>query len=131
LFPQQKNFIRKTNIENQSLVDSVLFDEIENAINSGDVSVISRYLGSQTYFSLTNGINGYYSANQAFYVLENFFKIYRVTKFKLNNIRSGISNPYATGTYFYDQRGKRGSAQVYISLTRTGTNWNISQLTIN
>lgn len=130
ILPQQKNLIHKTDINKQA-ADSVVFDEIETAINSGDVSVLSRYLSSQTYFSLTNGINGYYSSNQAYYVLEDFFKVYRITKFKLNNVRTGISNPYATGTYYFDYRGRRSSAQVYISLTRSGSNWNISQLTIN
>lgn len=131
VLPQQKNLIEKTEIKKQISADSVVFDEIEKAINNGDVNLLSRYLGSQTYFSLSNGINGYYSSNQAFYVLEEFFKLFRVTKFSLNNVKSGVSNPYATGTYFYDQRGKRGSSQVYISLTKTGTHWNISQLTIN
>lgn len=131
IYPQQKNLIQKTDVKKQVVVDSVMFDEIENAISAGDVSKISKYLGPQTYFSLTNGINGYYSTNQAYYVLEDFFKLYRVTKFKMNTIKTEISNPYATGTYFYDYRGRRGSAQVYISLTRSGNNWNISQLTIN
>ncbi len=128
---QQKNLIQKSDTNKQAVIDPVVFDEIEEAINSCDVAKISRYLGPQTYFSLTNGINGYYSSNQAYYVLEDFFKLYRVTKFKLDNVKLGSSNPYATGTYHYDNRGRRSSAQVYISLTKTGNNWNISQLTIN
>lgn len=131
IFPQQKNMFQKDETKKQSEVDPVVFDEIETAIKNGDVVTISRYLGPQTYFSLTNGINGYYSANQAFYVLEDFFKIYRVTKFKFDNVKTGTSNPYATGTYHFDNRGRRSFAQVYISLTKTGKNWNISQLTIN
>ncbi len=131
IYPQQKNLIQKSDTNKQAVLDPVIFDEIEDAIKSGDVAKISRYLGPQTYFSLTNGINGYYSLNQAYYVLEDFFKLYRVTKFKLDNVRLGSSNPYATGTYHYDNRGRRSSAQVYISLTKTGNNWNISQLTIN
>lgn len=131
VFPQQNNLIQKTDLRAQSDFDPALFDEIETAIRNADVVTISRFLGPQTYFSFTNGINGYYSSNQAFYVLEEFFKIYRVTKFKFDTIRAGRSNPYATGTYHYDNRGRRNTAQVYISLTKTGKNWNISQLTIN
>lgn len=131
VFPQQKDLIQRTESRTQSEFDPAIFDEIETAIRNADIVTISRYLGPQTYFSLTNGINGYYSTNQAFYVLEDFFKIYRVTKFKFDTIRAGSSNPYATGTYHYDNRGRRNSAQVYISLTKTGKNWNISQLTIN
>jgi hypothetical protein len=131
IFPQQNNLIQKSETKKQSEVDPIVFDEIETAIKNADVVTISRYLGPHTYFSLTNGINGYYSVNQAFYVLEDFFKIYRVTKFKFDNIKTGTSNPYGTGTYHFDNRGRRSSAQVYISLTKTGKNWNISQLTIN
>ena len=131
IHPQQKNLIQKMEARKQSDINPVVFDEIENAIRNGDVATISTYLGPQTYFSLTNGINGYYSSNQAYYVLEDFFKLYRVTKFKFDNIKTDTSDPYATGTYHYDYRGRRSSAQVYISLTKTGKNWNISQLTIN
>lgn len=131
VIPQQKNLIQNTGIKKQAEIDPAVFDEIETAIKNGDVATISRYLGPQTYFSLTNGINGYYSSNQAFYVLDDFFKIYRITKFKFDNIKSGTANPYATGTYHFDNRGRRNSAQVYISLTKTGKNWNISQFTIN
>lgn len=131
IHPQQKNLIQKMEARKQSDINPVVFDEIENAIRNGDVATISTYLGPQTYFSLTNGINGYYSSNQAYYVLEDFFKLYRVTKFKFDNIKTDTPDPYATGTYHYDYRGRRSSAQVYISLTKTGKNWNISQLTIN
>lgn len=127
----QDNLIRNSEIKSQSDIDPKVFHEIEDAIQSGDAAKISRYLSSQTYFSITGGANGYYSANQAYYVLEEFFKMYRVTKFRLDNIKSGSSNPYATGVYYYNVRGKRSSAQVYISLTKTGKSWNISQLTIN
>lgn len=131
IHPQQKNLIQNMEARKQSDINPVVFDEIENAIRNGDVATISTYLGSQTYFSLTNGINGYYSSNQAYYVLEDFLKLYRVTKFKFDNIKTDTSDPYATGTYYYDYRGRRSSAQVYISITKTGKNWNISQLTIN
>lgn len=131
IYSQQKNLIQKSEVKKQVVLDSAVFDEIEEAIRSGSVSKLSRYFGQQTYFSLTNGINGYYSSNQAYYVLEDFFKIYRVTKFKFDNIKLETSSPYATGTYHYDHRGRRSLSQVYISLTRTGNSWYISQFTIN
>lgn len=127
----QEKLIRKSENKEQSDFDPKVFQEIEDAIQSGEAAKISVYLGSQTYFSISGIAHGYYSSNQAYYVLEEFFKIYRVTKFRLDNIKSGSSNPYATGIYHYNIRGKRSSAQVYISLTKTGKSWNISQLTIN
>ena len=130
-FPQ--NFNKQTNARADAnvQVDSEVFSDLESGIKDGDVGAISKYFGPQTYFSLSNGINGYYSANQAFYVLEDFFKLYKVTAFRFDHIKNDKSSSYATGKYSYDNRGKRNNAQVYISLKKVGNNWNITQLTIN
>ncbi len=108
-----------------------VFAQIEEAISKGDVRSLSGFLGAQTYFSLSSGKSGYFSTNQAFYVLQDFFKIYNVTSFRLTNIHSDESNPYATGIYSYEYKGKRNNAQVYISLKYAGRSWQISQITIN
>lgn len=130
-FAQQSNFKPKSypnrNIQN----DSDIFREIENNIQEGNISGLSKYFGQQTYFSFSNGISGYYSSNQAFYVLEDFLKVYKVTSFQFDHIKNDKNNSYATGKYSYDNRGKRSIAQVYISLKKIGNNWNITQLTIN
>jgi hypothetical protein len=108
-----------------------IFQEIEEAIAQGNVSGIARFFGSQTYFSLSNGSSGYYSSNQAFYILENFFNVYQVRSFRFTNTQTGDTNPYATGVYTYDLRGRRDAAQVYVSLKQTGKSWKITQITIN
>ncbi len=108
-----------------------IFTEISSGIAKQDVESVARYFSSQTYLSLSNGISGYYSSNQAYYVLEDFFKVYRVTAFRFDNIQTDSSNPYATGEYQFEYRGKRDLAQVYIALKKTGKNWKISQITIN
>ncbi|MFZ2324533.1 MAG: DUF4783 domain-containing protein [Ignavibacteriaceae bacterium] len=130
-FSQQSDLITNSRSNKTSQVEPEIFRDIESSIKDGDVTGISRYFGQQTYFSLSNGINGYYSANQAFYVLEDFFKLYKVTAFRFDHIRNDNNNSYATGKYSYDNRGKRNNAQVYISLKKIGNNWNITQLTIN
>lgn len=127
-FPQ--NFNPKTQNFKQSESYKV-FSDISDGIANSNVESIARYFSSQTYLSLSNGISGYYSSNQAYYVLEDFFKIYRVTAFRFDNIQSDPNNPYATGEYQFEYRGKRDIAQVYISLKKTGKNWKISQITIN
>lgn len=130
--PQNTNFL-----ENQSADKTInqavnkIFSDIETAFSSSNVSALSEYIGPQTYFSLSNGINGYYSTNQAFYVLEDFFKIYKIVAFKFNNIQSVGNNPYATGEYVFELKGKRETAKVYISLKPSGNSWKITQITIN
>jgi hypothetical protein len=132
-YPQQNNLTTKFNekTKNQTISSSHIFNSIEQGIGKGEVSLLSAYFNNQTYFSLSNGINGYYSSNQAFYLLEDFFKLFKVISFRFNNIKEHKSNPYATGLYFYEYKGKRASAQVYVSLTRVGNNWKITQITIN
>jgi hypothetical protein len=128
---QDKNFLNKFDSSKNVAVKQNIFNNIESAISQRNISALSGYLASQTYLSLSNGIRGYYSSNQAYYVLEDFFKIYNVTSFRFNNLNSAENTPYATGVYNYEYKGKRNSAQVYISLNKIGRSWKITQISIN
>ena len=128
-YPQNNFNGNANNIQKNE--SSKVFSDIQKGIANKDVESIARYFSSQTYLSLSNGISGYYSSNQAYYVLEDFFKVYRVTAFRFDNIQPGSNNPYATGEYQFNYRGKRDLAQVYIALKKTGKNWKITQITIN
>jgi hypothetical protein len=130
-FSQNTNYVQNTDSNKNVRPGELIFKEIESGIKDGKVDRITKYFGQQTYFSFSNGINGYYSNNQAFYVLEDFFKLYRVTSFKFDYIKSDKNNGHATGNYNYDNRGQRSTAQVYISLKKIGSNWIITQFTIN
>lgn len=129
---QEKNFLNKfDSSRNTVAATQLIFNRIESAIAQGDVNLLSSYLGSQTYLSLSNGIRGYYSSNQTYYVLEDFFRIYNVTSFHFDNLNLGENVPYATGIYNYEFKGKRNTAQAYISLKKTGNSLKITQITIN
>ncbi len=126
----QENFI-KIDSHNQRNDTKMVFNNIENGIAEGNVKKLIGYFGTQTYLSLSNGINGYYSSNQAYYVLEDFFGDYQAHGFKFDNMQVENGNMYGTGTYTFAVRGKRAEAQVYVSLKHTGKKWKITQLTIN
>ena len=128
---QERNYLNKFDSSKNVVVKQNIFNNIEIAISKGNTSALSGYLASQTYLSLSNGIRGYYSSNQAYYVLEDFFRIYNVSSFRFDNLNSAEDTPYATGIYNYEYKGKRNSAQVYISLNRFGKSWKITQITIN
>jgi hypothetical protein len=128
---QENKLLKRLDRTPQSVPARQIFTELEEAIAGGNVSSIARFFSSQTYFSLTNGSSGYYSSNQAFYILENFFNVYQVRSFRFNNIQANDNNPYATGVYTYELRGKRDTAQVYVSLKPAGNSWKITQITIN
>ncbi len=114
---------------NEQVVNVV--KKIQDAIVNKDISTLVDHLSSQTYFNLPNGISGYYSSNQAYFVLEDFLKTYRVTSFNFAEINTKNNTPFATGTYDYDFKGNRNSAHIYLQLRNTGKNWRITQITIN
>ncbi len=130
-FSQTLDLTKKNEVKKVDQQEEIVFKEIETAIKEADVKLISKYFGQQTYFSFSNGINGYYSSNQAFYVLEDFFKLYKVISFKFDYIKTDKTNSHATGNYNYDNRGQRSTSQVYISTKKIGSNWIITQFTIN
>ncbi len=110
---------------------SSVFKKIEEGISSGKVSAISNLFSSQMYINLSNGVNGYYSSNQAYYVLQRYFKNYRVISFSIENIHEEDDNVIGTGDYVYFFKGSERKAQVYLSLKKTGNKWKIIQLTID
>ena len=129
---------KSLNLELQNNKDFTLHEQvinvvkkIQDAIINKDISTLVNHLSSQTYFNLPNGISGYYSSNQAYFVLEDFLKTYRVTSFSFDEINSKNNTPFATGTYNYDFNGNRNSTRIYMQLRNTGKNWRITQITIN
>ncbi len=108
-----------------------IINQIKTAISKNDIESLSAHLSAQTYLNLPNGISGYYSSNQAYFVLEDFLKTYRMISFGFNEINTSGNNPFATGNYDYEFKGKRGSAHIYLQLRNSGKSWTITQITIN
>ncbi len=131
IFAQNEKLIQNFKPGIKSDSNHIVMSEIEESIKNSDVIKLTKFINSKTYFSLMGNISGYYTTNQAFYLLEDFFKIYKVQSFKFSQVNSFEDNPYATGTLYYENRGRRNKAQVYISLKRVGENWIISQMSIN
>ncbi|MDR3668441.1 MAG: DUF4783 domain-containing protein [Ignavibacteriaceae bacterium] len=131
LIQAQNKELSKSDSNKQKNSAYLILTEIEEGIARGNIAIISRHLSPQTYFSLTNGIRGYFSSNQAYYILEDFYKVYQVLSFKFHSIQTENGNPYATGIYFYEFKGKRETAQVYVSLKNIGKSWKIIQITFN
>jgi hypothetical protein len=107
-----------------------LFGTVQQGLASGSTGTFSSHLAPQVYVNLRGGESGYYSANQAHYVLENYFKTRRLVNVKFSTIGESDANPYATGSATFVERGTRSLAQVYVSLTRSGERWIITQINI-
>lgn len=120
----------KRNAKEDSLKASHVFSLVQKGIQNEDVEVFSGCYASQVNVSLRELESGYYSANQAQYVLKNFFGARRVVTFKLSTVVVDEVSPYATGAGSFVYQGKREVLQVYVGLTRAGHQWMISQFNV-
>jgi len=107
-----------------------LFTVIQRSLSSGNISGLAQLLAPQVQVNFRGAENGYYSANQAYYLLENYFRSRKVIGFEFSTIGESDSNPYATGGASFNFKGSREYAQVYVSLSRTGRQWMITQINI-
>ncbi len=107
-----------------------LFTIIQRSLTSGNIAVIAQHLAPQVQVNFRGAENGYYSASQAYYLLENYFRSRKVLGFEFSTIGESDSNPYATGGASFNFKGSREYAQVYVSLSRAGRQWLITQINI-
>jgi hypothetical protein len=112
----------KSNSQNTMAYE--ILEEIEMGISKTKLSAISPHLSSQ-------GVSGYYSANQSFYVLEKFINEYKVISFKFDSFNFNTITPFAKGTYYYEHKGNRSEAKVYLTMKLTSQSWKITQISIN
>ncbi len=106
------------------------FKEIESGIKHADPAGFSKYLSENSYISLPNGVSGYFSSNQSFYILKDFFKTFIPVAFSFE-IPKGNKETVATGELVFESKGKRENATVYIALTYEGATWRITQFMVN
>jgi len=102
----------------------------KDALSSGNIRYLRARLGGKVYLNLFTGINGYYSAEQAYLILESFFSTYTPISFSFSSRNFSIRNPYGFGPLTYERRGRRGSAEMFISLAQVGDRWVINQITV-
>jgi hypothetical protein len=131
LAAQDKNLQQGISNGNNVKVQSIVFNEIESGIANNDVKKFSHYFSAQPYLSLINGVNGYYSSNQAYYIMEDFFNSFRVVSFKLDETKTEDAVSYGKGDYYYEKKGRREVAHFYVTLSKSGSKWYITQLSIN
>ena len=131
IYSQDINMHNHLNSGNSVKVEIIALNEIEEGIEEGNINKLTSYIASQPYISLLSGVNGYYSSNQAYYILEEFFENYKVVSFKFENKKFEENVVYGTGEYYYERKGKRESAYLYVTINKIGNKWYISQISIN
>mgnify|MGYP005835642225 CR=1 FL=1 len=110
--------------------ENIMSRSIE-AISSGKISVLSNDFARQIYLSLKTGEKGYFSNNQAFYLLQNLFSIYEPIEFHSSSKFSESLTPYIAGKLYAQFKGKIEVLQVYVGYFWNGKKWEITQISIN
>lgn len=105
--------------------------KIEEGLSTGSVDKFSVYFNAKNYISLANGSSGYFSYNQAFYIIKDYLSIYKPISFKFTNIVLDTNSPFAAGNLKYNNNGIRGNAIVFVTFQMIDNQWRISQITIN
>lgn len=130
-YSQEINLKNNLNSTKTHKIEMSVVDQVEEGINQGDIAKLKNHFTSQPYISLLNGVNGYYSLNQVYYIFEKFFQDFKVLSFKFENKRFENNAVYGTGIYYYERKGKRESAFLYVTLIKIGNKWSLSQISIN
>jgi len=104
--------------------------KIARSISKSDIGGLRNYFLSKVFLNLPTGEHGYFSSEQAYYILKNFFSSYSPLSFTFSSSNVNPRNAYGVGPYRYVRRGQRGSVQVFVSLVEVKNDWKINQLTI-
>lgn len=102
----------------------------KDAVSSGNLRYLRPHLGKKVYLNLMTGINGYYSGEQAFLILESLFSTYIPISFSFSSRNFSIRNPYGFGPLTYERRGKRDTAEMFLSLANVNGEWMINHISI-
>ncbi len=108
----------------------IIFEEIQQGLETGNVALFSARLGTQVQVNLKNAESGYYSANHAYYILEKYLKTRKVLSMEFSGVGRNEGIPFATGSMVFNHKGTREVAQVYVSLMVSDTGWVIAEITV-
>ena len=107
-----------------------VFETIRQALEAGSVNPLSRRFAPQVQVNLRGGESGYYSPDQASYLLDSYFRTRRLVNLRFSSIGESDLTPYATGGATISFKGSREIVQVYVALSLAGNRWVISQINI-
>lgn len=120
----------QTNIREHRKVNNT-FHKIERSISSNSANGISKYFNSRVFVNLPNNKNNYFSSNQLFYLLKNYFSTHNVMYFSFDKVSVGGRNPFGYGSVIYEHLGLRKTSTIYVSLGKVGTDWRITKFVVN
>ena len=107
-----------------------LFAVIEQSIVNSSLSSVSTHFAHQVFVNMPGGESGYFSANQTVSILQRYCSSRTSLALEFSRFSDIGSTPFATGRLTFNSRGRRESAQVYVSLRFQDSRWVINQFNI-
>jgi len=107
-----------------------LFGIIEQSILRSSLTSASSHFAQQVFVNMSGGESGYFSTSQTVSILQRYFSNRSSLSFEFSRFSDTGSTPYATGRLTFTAKGRRESAQVYVSLRFLDSRWVISQFNI-
>jgi len=135
ILSQEKDFSISTNQSDKKTEKiqkqvSIVFNDVESGIVSNNVDFVAKHFSRQIYVSLRGAESGYFSMNQATYLVENYFTVRKIINFKFTTTKLSGEVPYATGGGYFTLKGKQELFQVYISLSKNDSRLVITQFNV-
>jgi len=107
-----------------------LFAVVEQSIVHSSLSSVSTHFAQQVFVNMPGGESGYFSANQTVSILQRYCSSRTSLALEFSRFNDIGSTPFATGRLIFISRGRRESAQVYVSLRFQDSRWVINQFNI-
>jgi hypothetical protein len=107
-----------------------LFGLIETSIVNASLTGASSNFAQQVLINMSGGESGYFSANQTVSILQRYLTSRTSLAFSFTRFSDAGPAPYATGRLTSVSRGRRESAQIYVSLRHQDSKWVITQFNI-
>lgn len=93
--------------------------------------MITPYFGSEVYQNFMGNEKGYYSPDQARFILDNFLTGYPPFSFKWKVSNTRDSYAFALGKYKYKKNGYTDKFDVSVALKYENYKWLIDQIIVN
>lgn len=104
-----------------------LLDEVETALETGDVTALSRRSADRVELTLF-GAASMYSRGQAMYVMADFFREFPPVRAALREPSRSGSNWFALGEYYYERADE--PLRVFVRLRSKAGRWELREVRI-
>jgi len=107
-----------------------ILNKAHNGIEKTNVSLFSDYLNSRVYISLSDGTKGYFSANQSYYIIQDFLNSINPIEVSFETASEDSENPVAFGEIQYFSSGKKNKLKLFISMEFFHDKWRITHISM-